>query len=142
MFGILLSLALAGEPAAVSPSLEAYDRVRVALTNDDLSGAKAGVSALNATVSGDPAALAASSALASAPDLTAARAAFGDLSKALLVEYAVAAPEELHVYFCPMTSTFPYWLQPTAGLKNPYMGTKMPDCGEGVGLKAALKAVQ
>jgi hypothetical protein len=38
-----------------------------------------------------------------------------------------------------MTPAYPYWLQPAAGIANPYMGTSMPRCGEGASFTAAVK---
>lgn len=136
---VTLASALAAEPAP--PELVAYDHVRIALTNDDLAGAKAALPELMPTLAANPAATTAAGAFGGAADLHTARVAFGELSKALITTYAAnGVPEAVHVYFCPMTDTFAYWLQPTTGLKNPYMGPKMPDCGEGVGFKAAAKA--
>lgn len=138
-----VALALAADPTAPSPELVAYDHVRIALTNDDLPSAKAALTELLPTVHTDPVAEKAAGALGGATDLAGARTAFGELSKALIARYATTgAPDGMHVYYCPMTSTFAYWLQPEAGLKNPYMGKAMPDCGEGVGFKAAAKAAQ
>lgn len=139
---LLATAAFAGDPAP--PELVAYDHVRIALTNDDLAGAKAALSGLIPTVTTNPAALGAAGALSTSVDLKTARVAFGELSKALIATYAATGvPDSVHVYYCPMTDkdTFAYWLQPTTGLKNPYMGPAMPDCGEGVGFKAAAKAV-
>ncbi len=135
-----LSLAL-GADAAPPPELVAYEHVRVALVTDDLALAKAALPELLSTLQSDAAAQKAAGAIGGASDLPAARLAFGELSKALIANYAtVGAPDGVHVYYCPMTTTFPYWLQTESGLKNPYMGTMMPICGEGVAFKAAAKA--
>lgn len=78
----------------------------------------------------EEAALAAGS-MSRASDLAAAREAFGEVSR-FLVLLAGADPrlvEGWHVFECPMTETFPKWLQPSAETENPYMGTAMPACG-------------
>jgi hypothetical protein len=51
-------------------------------------------------------------------------------------------PDGVRAFRCPMTEAWPYWLQATAGIANPYMGTSMPACGEGTSFKAALKAAE
>jgi len=66
-----------------------------------------------------------------AADLEAARQAFGEVSR-FLVMLAGADPrlsEGWHVFECPMTETFPKWLQPSGDIANPFMGTSMPACG-------------
>ena len=75
---------------------------------------------------------AATSLAQQAGDLESARAAFGELSRSLM---AVAAAdtrliEGWRAFSCPMTSTFPKWMQAGDELQNPYMGRAMPSCGE------------
>ncbi len=73
----------------------------------------------------------AATSLGEAMDLDAAREAFGELSRLLLVLTNVdpCVLEGRHVYSCPMTSTFPKWMQPRGELENPFMGQAMPSCG-------------
>ena len=73
----------------------------------------------------------AATSLGEAMDLDAAREAFGELSRLLLVLTNVdpRVLEGWHVYSCPMTSTFPKWMQPRGELENPFMGQAMPSCG-------------
>jgi Cu(I)/Ag(I) efflux system membrane fusion protein len=118
--------------------LGAYDAIRVALVADSAGDASAAARSL-AERAPEGAATGAL-AVADAPDLAAMRLAFGDLSRAVVLSFADAPPDGLHVYRCPMVSTYAYWLQADAGLQNPYMGTAMPECGEGTSLKAAAKA--
>jgi Cu(I)/Ag(I) efflux system membrane fusion protein len=70
-------------------------------------------------------------AMGAAEDLLAARSAFGELSRFLLA--LAAADAELrarwHVFECPMTETFPKWMQRSRQLVNPYMGGAMSSCG-------------
>ena len=35
----------------------------------------------------------------------------------------------LHVFECPMADGYGRWVQPSADISNPYMGTRMPACG-------------
>jgi Cu(I)/Ag(I) efflux system membrane fusion protein len=69
--------------------------------------------------------------LGAAPDLQTARQSFGEVSR-LLLTLAEVDPRLLegwHVFSCPMTSTYPKWIQRSAELENPYMGTGMTTCG-------------
>jgi len=68
-----------------------------------------------------------------AKDLATARQAFGEVSRFLIL-LASADPrlaEGWHVFECPMTETFPKWMQPSAETENPFMGSAMPSCGVG-----------
>lgn len=68
-------------------------------------------------------------------DLVSARANFESFSTAVadLSRAARLTPSaELHLFECPMppsNSGKARWLQRTAGTKNPFYGSKMPDCG-------------
>jgi membrane fusion protein, copper/silver efflux system len=76
-------------------------------------------------------ATAAASLKAKAGDIEEARNAFGDVSKPL-VELLSADPklrEGKHLFMCPMTEGYGKWVQPHAKIQNPYMGTKMLECG-------------
>ena len=133
-----------------------YDRARDLLVNDSLGGLAAEASEIatalerahvavegageTAVDSSVPAfleeATRAARSLGAAGDLDAARSAFGELSRSLI---AVAAAdrrlvEGWQVLSCPMTETFPKWMQREGATDrlepaNPYMGQAMPACG-------------
>ena len=67
-------------------------------------------------------------------DLQAARVQFGNVSAeliALLKKYSPPLDQPLTVVFCPMWSKSPaQWLQQGQNVNNPFMGQKMPGCGE------------
>ena len=72
-------------------------------------------------------------AAAEPADLKQARAEFGGLSESMIELTKAAAesdavPQTLYVAYCPMAKAS--WLQATEELQNPYMGQKMPKCGE------------
>ena len=69
--------------------------------------------------------------LGAAQDLQTARQSFGEVSRLLLVLANVDPRfiEGWHVFSCPMTSTYPKWIQRSAELENPYMGAGMTTCG-------------
>jgi hypothetical protein len=149
---VLAVPALAAAPGGVYADLvEHYQPVRDALLADTLDGvaghAKAMAAAardlhagFSAEAAGVPAAQAAevkaalpelaraADALAAAKDLAAARAAFGDLSEALVAWHEAVPGSELAVAYCPMAKAS--WLQPDGDVGNPYMGQKMAKCGK------------
>lgn len=141
---VLALLAALGVARAQEPSLplsavaiQSYDVLRAELVEDDDAGATQAARALAATA---PALTTSATAVADAPDLPAKRVAFGELSRALVLGLGSAPATKLWAYRCPMVTGYAYWLQTAPGLANPYMGQAMPACGEGVGLKAAIKA--
>jgi len=137
-------------PTALAPlraALVAYEEARALLAQDRLDGLSphAGrlVRSLERAGAGVPPGdaprisrwldegVAAARALGAATGLEAARQAFGEVSR-FLVALAGADPrlaEGWHVFECPMTETFPKWMQPSEELANPYMGPAMPSCG-------------
>jgi Cu(I)/Ag(I) efflux system membrane fusion protein len=132
--------------AALHEALSAYEGARSALARDRLTGVAAPATAIASSLREAEAGSDSLSprlrsilaetgriatSLAEATELTAAREAFGELSRLLLV-LANADPRLLegwHVYSCPMTTTFPKWMQPTDELENPFMGQAMASCG-------------
>jgi hypothetical protein len=69
----------------------------------------------------------------SSTDLEAARAAYRDISHALL-DYLDAHPDQregLHLMYCPMTfdDQGAYWVARTTAIRNPYEGSRMLECG-------------
>ena len=131
-------------PASVVPApaewLAGSDAVRLALVADDEGGATASAQALATSAGGDTEVAAAAGKVATASDSTARRAAFADLSRLVVLRLATPGSPRVLAYHCPMYAGFAYWVQPKAGISNPYMGRAMPECGEEVSLKAAVKA--
>lgn len=125
--------------ASMRTILVAYERVRVLLAADDMTGVAdaafeiketAKKVAIESTV--DSTAIANNAAmLARASSIEAARSAFGELSRHLITMLAndKALAQGLHVFECPMVSGYKKWVQPTDDLANPYMGKRMLACG-------------
>jgi hypothetical protein len=126
------------EPAAL---LSHYDAVRAHLVADHQPEAAEAARHLAGHVD-DSSLGAALVAVADAKDLANMRLAFAEVSRLLVLRFSDEPPRGLRVYHCPMAPGYAYWLQPQAGLQNPYMGTAMPGCGEGTSLKAAVSAAQ
>jgi Cu(I)/Ag(I) efflux system membrane fusion protein len=128
-------------PAAASMRtiLVAYERVRVRLAADDMSGVAEAALEIQKSSNGssesntpDFTALANNAAmLARSSSIEAARSAFGELSRQLITMLAndKALARGLHVFECPMVSGYKKWVQPTEALENPYMGKRMLACG-------------
>lgn len=136
---LTLPTAFAGTPVP-EDFLTRYDTIRVALVADKLDDAEVAARGLATATAADPTLADPATRLGAAPDAKTARIAFGDLSRALVLELASGGPK-VWVYHCPMWSSgFAWWVQPKAGIANPYMGTSMPECGEEMSLKAAAKA--
>ncbi|HVS64643.1 MAG TPA: efflux RND transporter periplasmic adaptor subunit [Thermoanaerobaculia bacterium] len=132
---------------ALRTALAAYEQTRELLAGDRLDGLDARAARLaqsfdmaeQALADGTPSEVAqclieaaeAARAMATASDLGTARQAFGEVSRFLIALAGADArlAEEWHVFECPMTQTFPKWMQPEAELENPYMGTAMTTCG-------------
>ena len=116
--------------------------MRVALVADRLPEAAAAARTLAEQARpSDPALADLAAAVAAAPELPAMRLAYGEFSRTLIQRLGTTGvPKGVFVYRCPMVTTYAFWLQTTSGLANPYMGTAMPTCGEGVSFKAALAA--
>jgi len=70
-------------------------------------------------------------ALATAEDISAARQAFGDLTKPLVRYRKAVGAERLKVAYCPMANKA--WLQPEGEIGNPYYGSEMLTCGSFIG---------
>jgi len=69
--------------------------------------------------------------LAKAADVKAARVAYGEVSKHLvmIMDMNPDLAGAHHVFECPMAEGYKKWIQSNAELANPYMGTQMPKCG-------------
>ena len=127
---------------AVSPDLVArYEVVRLALVQDKLDESHTAARELAAANAADQPVVTAANAVAASPDLTAARVAFGELSRVLIPRVASTSPApKVLVYHCPMFQGYAWWFQSKAGIANPYMGIAMPACGSETSVKAAVKA--
>jgi hypothetical protein len=100
---------------------------------DDLSTAEAGV---DETAAGELAPALRdieirASELARSSDLASAREGFFALTQQIARQRKLAGPTETVIAYCPMAQKA--WIQPAGEIGNPYMGQKMPKCGEVVG---------
>ena len=131
--------------------LSVYIEVSNALSHDDDVAARNGATRLPQTLgSVDPSLLSAESRMAwtraegdlkkfaatvaKAPDLTATRIAFYDLSVAMIETvrvFRVSDGSPVFVYHCPMamSGAGADWLQSKKGTENPYYGSQMFTCG-------------
>jgi Cu(I)/Ag(I) efflux system membrane fusion protein len=139
--------------------LGAYDRIRESLAKDRLEGVAGQAVALRGSIrqlislspelmkdDGYRNALTKLRRTAESFDarnLEDARAQFGFFSAdliALLKLYPVLIDHPLYTVTCPMWKESPaQWLQTTPQVKNPYLGTQMPDCGQVNGSLQARK---
>jgi len=111
-----------------------YLRIQRALHADSLADVKTDarrimVEAAKLEVRGT-ALQAAATALEQANDLKAARAAFGTLGDALMMDAkdsGAALGDDVKVAYCPMAQK--YWLQKGEAIENPFYGKAMSDCG-------------
>lgn len=147
----LAAPAVAAEPTAFGKIAGHYEAIRQALLHDTTDGVAAHAQGIehvvtglekrfatgSAGVSGEKAgecetllpqiALAAKN-LAAARDLAGARTAFGELSKPMVRYREMVSGDRPEVVYCPMAKKS--WLQPAGTIGNPYLGQKMPTCGQ------------
>jgi len=120
---------------SMKEAFQHYIHVRTALTNTDANEAKNGASMLVkalAAVQGNETALAAVNIIASTVDVEAQRAAFSDLSEAMIVlAKGNIASGALYLAHCPMAmnNAGANWISSTNEIMNPYFGDKMMKCG-------------
>lgn len=132
-------------PATAAGVLEGYERVRQLLASDQVSAAGPAAKALataaegaagdkatpDATVFGRIAPAAATLSTTDAKDSDAVRRQFGEVSR--LVVELLSKNESLRgsrlVFDCPMAQGYRKWVQLTPTINNPYMGSKMLECG-------------
>ena len=95
------------------------------------SAAKAGESAAEAVKAHYAELTKAAGELAKATDVKAARLAYGEVSKhvVMIMEMSPDLSSVHHVFECPMAEGYKKWVQASDKLANPYMGSSMPDCG-------------
>jgi hypothetical protein len=125
----------AGAPASdfVADVVGPYLAIQTALVNDDLAPVSAAATALRKSagaLGAEGQALAVAAAKTSeAKTIEAARAAFGDLSAAIIA-YADKTRQPVEgkiVAFCPMANKS--WVQAEGAIANPYYGKAMATCG-------------
>lgn len=134
-----ITLGVGAASAAASDAMKAvvgsYLEIQVQLAGDKMDGVKASATALATRAgalgdAGGPVAKAAKS-VADAPDLKAAREAFGPLSDAVIAAAKAEGWKDLgdvKLAYCPMAKRS--WLQKDEKINNPYYGTAMATCGE------------
>ena len=128
IFVLTSSPAWAGEiPASI---VDGYLKIHAALAGDKTDGVQAAAKALAADARALGAAgektQAAAGKLATATDIKTARAAFGDLSDAVIALVGGDSKDVKKAY-CPVVKK--YWLQKGEQIENPYYGSQMLRCG-------------
>jgi len=131
--------------ASIDRALATYDDIRSKLAMDQTAAvsddakrleqaagdaSKAAPSSLRPTLESlSTAAAGLQSANRDDPD--AVRRAFGDVSRATiaLVGADSGLSEGRHIYECSMTEGYGKWIQTTDKVSNPYMGSRMLECG-------------
>jgi protein SCO1/2 len=120
--------------ANVAPIIDPYLRIQRALHADSLADVKTDARriAVEAAKLGTRGAAiqAAAGELEQAADLKAARAAFGSLGDAVMIDAkdsGAAIGDDVKVAYCPMAQK--YWLQKGETIRNPFYGKAMSDCG-------------
>ena len=124
--------------ALMEPAKSVYDaylKIQTEFVKDSLKGVSDNAAAIAKAVRGDdmkmlPSEVAKQAdALAQAKDLKSAREAFKPLSTSLIKYLSdnKAGKGVYHEVYCPMAKAS--WLQSGTDIKNPYLGTEMPNCG-------------
>jgi Cu(I)/Ag(I) efflux system membrane fusion protein len=120
---------------AMKAVVGSYLEMQAQLASDKMDGVKTSATALATRAgalgdAGGPVAKAAKT-VADAPDLKAAREAFGPLSDAVIAAAKAEGWKDLgdvKLAYCPMVKRS--WLQKDEKISNPYYGTAMATCGE------------
>ena len=131
-------------PATSEDALVYYEEIRAALARD--AGGEVPANALLLAKAAQQAAAGSSDTRAelqalgataeklgaiSNSDMRSLRGAFGEVSRAVVS--LIVADESLannrYIFRCPMTRGYKKWVQTSAELENPYMGTRMLNCG-------------
>ena len=125
-------------PALMQPVKSVYDhylKIQTDLADDSLKGVSDEATAIAKAIQGDemkmlPAVVGTEAeAVAKASDLKSARAAFKPLSDSLIKYLAAHHAKDAYIeVYCPMAKAS--WLQADKNVNNPYLGQKMPTCGE------------
>ena len=136
---VLAGLCVATATHAASDAMKAivgsYLEIQAQLSSDKIEGVKSSATALATRAEGMGEAGApmvkAAKTVAAAPDLKAAREAFGPLSDAVIAAGKAEGWKDLSdvkLAYCPMVKQS--WLQKGEKISNPYYGAAMPTCGE------------
>jgi len=130
---------------AIERALGVYERIRAKLANDQMAAITADAAELeriardvaNRAPQGQRSQLqqvaTGASRLKEMPkdDADAVRRAFGELSRPVVA--LLSADPSLrtgrHVFECPMAQGYKRWVQTSTKTSNPYMGTRMAECG-------------
>ena len=120
----------------VKSVLDNYLKIQAELVKDSTAGVSEHAKAIAKAVRGDemkmlsPDVAKQADALAQTKDLNSAREAFKPLSDSLIkyLKDNNAGKGMYHEAYCPMAKAS--WLQTDKSIKNPYLGQKMPTCGE------------
>lgn len=127
---------------ALRTAMAAYDRIRAGLAHDDTTGVSeaartmsealtsAGSSVRDGSKTSFVEAAAAADKVSKSPGLDATRHAFADFNALLipLVGSDARLTRSKHVFECSMFE-HAKWFQTDARIENPYMGIRMPGCG-------------
>lgn len=131
--------------SSIDRTLAAYEDIRSKLASDQIAAVSGDAqrleqAAADASKNAPPSlrptleslsAAAASLQRASQDDPDAVRSAFGEVSRAAIA--LVGADSTLsagrHVYECSMAEGYAKWIQATDKVSNPYMGSRMLECG-------------
>jgi hypothetical protein len=133
---------------AMEPVLAEYLKIHTALAADETEGVAGAVDAIEDLAKAlDPGKahgehaqhyqsipedlVAACDKLEEAKDIASLREGFKDLSQPVSMWVTMAKPEGTSVMYCPMEKAG--WVQHGSEPVNPYLGSKMPSCGEKVG---------
>lgn len=135
---------LAAAQAELTATVRSYEGARAALAADRIADVSAPATELTTVATAAALKLTglrepltdlaeASSKLEKMPkqDAEAVREAFGEVSRAYvsLLAKEPALQSGLHVFECPMAQGYKQWVQPGEKMENPYMGTRMLECG-------------
>ena len=132
----LLATASAVEASEATKAIVAsYVQIQTALAADKTAGVKPAAEAIakqaaSMGAAGEPLVKAAK-AVAAAPNLNAARDAFGPLSDAVIAAAKADGWKDLSgvsIGFCPMVNRS--WIQKDGAVSNPYYGSQMLTCGD------------
>ena len=131
------------DAGAWGPVLADVDAMSTALARDTTAGVAAGADRITRAVEAMPEVTPAAAAVARAArdlhalgdaPLATLRPAYGELMRALIGQL-IAEPRLQQGYFlfeCPMTTTYPRWVQRSPAMANPYMGSRMLMCGAAI----------
>ncbi len=135
--------------APAHPVTDGYDATRAGLAADDVDKAKVAAAALAKAAEAEAAkaqgaakapieAVAAQAQrVAEAANISEARMAFGEMSKAFIgwVDAEPTVGEGLHAFMCPMAKGYKKWVEQRETMANPYMGKSMLECGAAAEMK-------